>query len=266
MRPKPEHDIDNWDPHAYWVEYYGGDELPSDERAMFSFFVRTMKKNPGPYERVLDLGSGPTVHRLAPFVTAATEIEVADFDPRNREHVEAWLRGSDSALPWEKFFGLTLELEGGETDSGAIHRRQKLLRERISRTRHCDLRKEEPLGAANRYDLVTSFFCADSITASKERWREFVARVLRLVKPGGRIVMTALAESEGYPIGDLMFPSPTLSEADLEQALLTHSFDPATLEIERIPLPDEERRPYASLGYILAATAVRGDGSTPAAA
>lgn len=252
-----EHNIESWDPNAYWVEYYGGDELPSDELAMFTFCVEAMARSERRFGRMLDLGCGPTVHRLAPFVPWVEEIEVADFDPRNLRQVNAWLAGDEQALPWEKFFALTLGLERLPATAADAASREAELRQLVKRVRSCDLRDPEPLGATERFDLLTTFFCADCITTSLERWREFMAHALTLVAPGGRVLLSALGESGGYPIGDLTFPSANLTEADLRDVLAANGYDPETIHIERIQLPDEERRPYASLGHTLMATATR---------
>jgi hypothetical protein len=252
-----EHAIEDWDPRAYWSEYYEGDELESDERAMFDFSVRVMESESRPFGRMLDLGSGPTVHRLIPFTPFVDEIHVADFDPRNRAHVAAWVEGGDDALDWGKFFDLTLELENGSRAPAEPSAREAQLRGLISRVRHCDLRRPDPLGELDRYGLVTTFFCADCITTSRDRWRQFMDHALALVAPEGRVVLTALGESEGYPIGERMFPSADLTEDDLRQALVAAGFMESAVWIERAALPDDERRPYASLGYVLMATARR---------
>ncbi len=252
-----EHDLEKWDPRAYWTEYYGGDDLPSDERAMFAFCVGAMAADGRRFERLLDFGSGPTVHRLAPFAPHVGEIHVADFDPRNLAQVTTWLEAGAGALPWDKFFALTLELEGSEPTAAAVGERKELLRELVSTARHCDARLPEPLGAPARFDLLSTFFCLDCITTSRARWREYMCHLLALVGPAGRVVLTALGESGSYPVGNDTFPSANLTAEDLADALTANGFDPATVRIERAALPDEERRPYASLGYVLMATARR---------
>jgi hypothetical protein len=84
-----------------------------------------------------------------------------------------------------------------------------------------------------------------------------MTHILSLVGPGGRIVLTALGESTSYPIGDQVFPSANLTGDDIREALLADGFDESTVRVERAALPADERRPYASLGHVLMATARR---------
>jgi hypothetical protein len=252
-----EHDTRTWNALAYVEEYYGGDSIPSDEVAMFQFCVETLRRDRRHYERMLDVGCGPTVHRLAPFARWVDEVHVADYDPRNLDHVRRWVAGSAEAVDWSRYVELTLRLEGYATPPAAVAAAEDRLRRLVTRTCACDVRRADPLGEETTYPLVTTFFCVDCITSSLRAWQEWMVNLLGLLDRGGRILLTALGESDGYPVGRRRFPSPHLTQEDLRAGLVAGGVAPASIRLRTAPLPSEERAPYGALGYVLMATGVR---------
>lgn len=180
---------DVWNPIEYWEEYYSGEDVPPDEIAMFQFFVDVLKDANKSYPEILDVGCGPTVHRMAPFAGYVNEMHLADYLQVNLNEVQKWIEGKQDALNWDKFIKTTLAMEGLSNFGRAeIEERKQFMRDKITSLKICDLNNTNPLVYKVSYNLVTTFLCVDSITTSKEKWRYYMHNLSNVVAPGGTLL------------------------------------------------------------------------------
>jgi len=239
----------DWDPKAYLCEFYGA--VGADERRTIRFFVEAMRGA----ERgtpVLLFGVGPTLHHVFLAAEAASELHLCDYLPANLHEIELWLTREPAAHDWRPFVHHTLACERGSPPTDAeVVEREELVRARTTRLLRVDLRRDDPmLGQGTpAYATVISAYCADSATADRQEWRRFMGRIVRLVQPGGLLLVAALRRSRGYHVGGRIFPSANVDERDL-RAALAPMCDAHGLRIESCELLEHGTQGYA--GIVLA--------------
>jgi nicotinamide N-methyltransferase len=230
---------EKWSPRDYLNYYYSGPELDEDEVELLKYCGSLLKKKARRYAMSLEVGCGPTLSHSVPLVPFVDEIHCSDYLEGNLAEIRKWLDREPDAFRWDVFFEKALEYEGIPADPAAIAKRQQELRAKLTTTLHVDLARELPLGQPTEYPLVTSFFCADSITDSKEQWRQFMNNLFTLVAPGGLLIVAALRKASHYEIQRKaansprqQFPSANVDENDLLEALQHGGFNPTTIDLQ----------------------------------
>jgi hypothetical protein len=238
-----------WEPRRYLADYYAAVE--PDERHTIAYLVGVARGLP-PGQSVLLFGAGPTLHHAFPFAERARVIDLSDFLPGNLREIERWLAGEAGAHDWRPFVRHALACAGEAADPGAVAGREARTRAAIGRLLVSDLRRPQPLGGAPGYDVVVSAYCADSATDDRATWALYMARIAALARPGGLLVVAALRRCRGYRVGERVFPSADVDEADLRRELapLTEG-----LQVVAHLLPEQQRHGYD--GILLASGRVR---------
>jgi hypothetical protein len=80
-------------------------------------------------------------------------------------------------------------------------------------------------------------------------WEAYMGRIVRLVRPGGLLLVAALRRSHGYRIGGKTFPSANVDEHDLH-TVLEPCCEPGTLMVEACELAAHGPQGYS--GIVLA--------------
>ena len=154
-----------WNAQAYLRQYYSQDFIPDDEEAIQQRLVAYLQRSGKTFARAIDVGCGPTVHlhtALAPYVN---ELHLADYLPENLRAVEQWLRDEPEAHNWDGNIEYVLALETqAQVTPDAIAARKRLMRQKVTALKHCDVRQPHPLGEPADYDLVLSAYCVDAAT------------------------------------------------------------------------------------------------------
>jgi SAM-dependent methyltransferase len=229
-----------WEPKAYLAEYYV--EVMPDEQFAMEFLVESLRKTP-PVSVALDFGCGPTVHHIFPVVPQAQGIHLAEYLPANRAAVERWLAGRDDAHDWRPFTRETLRLEGNPQPTEAeVEAREQEARARITCVLPGDAGDADPLGPDRRgfYPLVTTHYCAEGATDSKETWRAYMRNIAGLVKPGGVLVLSACGAADFYCVGDRYFPCAGINGQDVLAFLNDNGFTDIDLRIRQVPGHSEQ--------------------------
>jgi hypothetical protein len=177
---------------------------------------------------LLDVGSGPTVHHMLSLCREVDEIVMSDYLAENLAEIQLWLDGEDQAHDWTSFARDILAAEGATPTRSRVQERQSLLRSRVKKLAIVDLRSPSPLYPAMPYgasieqphfDVVTSFYCADSATPSVEEFHSMIANLATLIAPGGSFVGSFLGGCRAYSVGTHWLPSANLDENDITSAL-----------------------------------------------
>lgn len=244
---------------AAYLDTYYRQPPTADETAVSKFLVREFARRP-PSGRFIELGCGPTLHHVFPFVPHVSEVHLADYLDDNLEAVRTWLSGSEGAHDWSQYTALTLRHEGREDSPAAMAARERLAREKITAVLTCDLKSPTPPERRGRYDAVGCFYCTEEIGIDLEAWRAVLANAAAYLKPGGTLYMACLAGMSHYSVHDasgteFAYPCANLAEADVAAALVALGF-PAhttTLETSAIDHPD------CGVTAALVVAAVKGD-------
>jgi len=231
-------------PQAYLQDYYA--DMGAENLAIMQFLVRSFR-DIAPDSTLLDFGGGPTIYTLITASARLREIHFCDYLEANLQAVQKWLYGDDDAFDWTHFIKTTLVLEGRDYSRESVKAREKQIRQNVTRVMRCDANHPSPLnGNTRQYDLLVSNFCAESVTNDREQWRSFVENITSLLKPGGKLVMSALKGADSYAVGNEVFPAVFILEDDLIQALGDAGFAEESLQIDSVPA-DRPSRHYQGL-------------------
>jgi hypothetical protein len=231
----------DWQPQDYLAEYYV--EVKLEELLTLEFLVESLQTMPTT-SVMLNFGCGPIISHILPIVPKAQEIHMAEYLPANRAEVQKWLANTDDAHNWRAFVLATLRLEGNpnltETEAKA---REQQARDRIRRVLPCDVNDADPLGSQMRgfYPLVTTSYCAEGVTTSKEKWCVYMRNIASLVKPSGVLLLLAVGGAANfYRVGDRYFPCTKLDRQDVLASLRENGFIDIDIQIHWFPDRSEE--------------------------
>ena len=63
-------------------------------------------------QRLIEVGTGPTIHTLISACEYFEEIVVSDYVDSNREEIERWLTAKDGCFDWNAHIQFVCDLEG----------------------------------------------------------------------------------------------------------------------------------------------------------
>jgi hypothetical protein len=240
-------DYQDWEPKDYLTDYFM--EIAPDDQFAMEFLVESLRKTES-VPVALDFGCGPTVHHIFPVVPKAKEIHLAEYLPSNRDEVEKWLLNRNDAHDWRKFTLEILRLEGNPTptEAEAIEREQQA-RDRITQVVPGDVAHRDPLGSAKRefYPLVTSHYCAEAATASKEKWYVYMQNLMSLVQSGGVLIISVCGAANFYRVGNNLFPCAGVNAQDVLACLKDNHF--VDIDLWTRQIPDESGQGFSQLVY-----------------
>ncbi|XP_048258298.1 phenylethanolamine N-methyltransferase-like [Haliotis rufescens] len=154
--------------------------------------------------RLLDIGTGPSVHSVISASPHCDEIYLTDFTPKNRAALKQWLQG-DLQHSFESFFRFVVNSEGkGES----WDERENQLRGKVSGILHIDLRQADPL-APNimpTFDVITSSLCLEAAAEDITEYENMAGRVAALLKEDGHVILYGNIGEKLYTVGDHSFP------------------------------------------------------------
>lgn len=236
-----------WDAALYLRQFYS--TLEQTERHTLGFLAEALR-DVGDVSRALDFGSGPTLHHAIALAGRADEVHLCDAAPENLQAIRAWVDGSQGAHDWSPLTREILRLEGrADPTEAELRDREERCRRRVTRLFRGDARRQRPLDtwAPRRYEMVTSFFCADSITGDLREWQRCARHIARLVAPGGTLVLGALRQCRAWRLGDLWLPSPCIDERHVQFLLDAAGFEQEHRRVEVAPVPDQADSGFSSI-------------------
>jgi len=200
-----------------------GEILPED-KALISHVIKSLKQigiTPGSLERVADVGTGPNLYPvmlLSPYINANMKIDSLEFSP-NRAYLAKVIGGTiepKHASIWHKFEQYMVEV-GGDLYLGCEEFTKK--RTKIKYGNIFDLPK-------NEYDLISSYFVAESIVDSQLPFREAIHSLRDALKTNGILIVAHMVGSEGWPAGEgTHFPAVNLTVDQIKTAYFDADMD-----------------------------------------
>jgi hypothetical protein len=213
--------FDDFDPIHYVRENYGKRILPEDEELIRTTVLRLPKLIGNKVTRVAaDVGAGPNFYTAMILAgLGANQVDLVDYSPANLAFMNALLGSKDRIYrnnqqsidthePWAKFEKLIAEI-GGEQFHDTFRRARSISQsERVSIY-------ELPEG---KYDIVLSFFVAESITTEEEECVRAFTSLINSLRDGGYFAIAVIVGSEGYSAGvGTHFPAVKLSVEDFRR-------------------------------------------------
>lgn len=180
-------------------------------------------KSQGTPVDALDISTGPCLAPLMATMGCVSSLVFSDFDETNRleivgSDVEYWREYARELVRMFPDRGLSETSLLSNLDS--LRRRSPILDVDLRRTPIFVPDHVPPSSAG----LITMHFVVDSICREPRECFELLERVLKLVRPGGWILMSALIDSSWWLLGDQREPSPKLSEGQIVEFLKRHGF------------------------------------------
>jgi hypothetical protein len=234
----------SWNADEYLRDYYS--RIESEEDHTLEFLVSHCKRlRHG--STLLEFGCGPTLHHVLPFSSCAAEIHVADLLPINLDAIRRWQARDPNAHDWSAFTRRVQHFEGLRHPTlQDIHVREEITRSVITRHLVADARQRRPLGPfTQRYDCVVTCYCADSATANKLEWQQFMRNIASLLAPSGLLLVAALRRCSSYVVGQRSFPAANIDESDL--ASIYRELGMLNVEIDAVNLSDRTPLGFSSI-------------------
>src|SRR5690349_23011699 len=92
------HDWENhWNPQEYLSQYYETPRVADDEKTIFEFLTHHLRGLNTPLSRILDIGTGPTLHHEIMLVPYTHQLDVADYLQPNLTEISRWLNNERPA-------------------------------------------------------------------------------------------------------------------------------------------------------------------------
>ena len=195
---------DKFQPAKFLKKYYGD----SSYSESLGFYHKAFNSLPTGL-RILDYGTGPSIWTTISAATKASEIVLSDYSEVCRTALHQWLAGDREAFNWSPYFRhVVKEMEGNGEEE--VAKRQMLVRNLVKAVVKCDLTQRPPIepGYEEPYDVVMSSYCIESVIKSNDEYRQMLAKLVSLVKPGGTLLLCGVeTQEEGgyYVVGDENF-------------------------------------------------------------
>ncbi len=242
-------DYSEWRARDYYDTYYSQVILP-DEQAVLAYQISAMRSAGRQFNRALDYGCGPTLHRAIAAGAYANRIDLSDWLADNLVAVRDWVAADSKNEDWRRFTQYLLALEGKPLSGPAEWlAREERTRRAIRGLYVSDARWRDPLGQKHKnfYDLLISGFCLDAISDDKSIWRACMSNVLSMLAPEGLVVLHFLHRCTAYKCGQRLFPGADLSVDDVYEALTDEGFEPDSIDVQLIACPDNVEFGYTGI-------------------
>ena len=238
---------DDFDSADYFRHNYHA--LRHDDRqileAMRDFFSKADRaasaSREAPEERPargLDLGSGTNLYPALSMLPFCAELTLWEHSARNAE----WLRREVQSYgkSWDRFWerlALAPPYQATDDPRAALAERTRV---------HQGSVFELPAAA---WDIGTMFFVAESLTADRAEFEAATHRFVDALRPGAPFAAAFMENSEGYQVGDQMFPAVPVTAEAVRSCLdeVSHNLD-----VQRVdPGSDPLRHGYSGMILVL---------------
>jgi hypothetical protein len=206
---------------------------------------------------MLEVGCGPTVHHILPFVPYVSTIDMADYLPENLAEVRRWHQSEPDAYDWRQYATLALELRSGGATKAGIEALEAAARRKIRRLLRCDLKEPHILGRPVSYPVIGAFYCTEEVGIATVRWEEVMANLCRAVAPGGYLFLSCLRNTDFYMVGDMRYPCARISEDDVRRVLPTLGFDMGSSLVEGVSINSQRETGVAGVVLVAARKALK---------
>ena len=209
-------DWQEFDPIEYSQRNYW--EMLTEDEVIIRLFDKMMNKlwiKESSFEEAADIWARPNLYPamlLLPLVK--NKITLLEYSQANRDYVSKILSGEAN---WDYKWHKENWVNYNKRISSMLWSRYRMtLKEIWSRV---EIKEWDIYNLPNEtYPAISSFFCSESITTSKEEFLKAIRSLLSSLKPGWVFVIAHMVWSEWYPAWHwTSFPAINLSISDLEE-------------------------------------------------
>ncbi|MCF2528484.1 SCO2525 family SAM-dependent methyltransferase [Yinghuangia soli] len=185
----------------------------------------------------IDVGAGANLYPALSMLPWCDEILLYERAQTN----VTWLRGqiAEYGAGWDQFWSV-LSADAGYQ---AVGDPRACFRERaeVRQGDLFDLAEERGGAAAERWDIGTMFFVAESMSTVRHEFEEAVAKFLGCLNPGAPFAAAFMENSSGYEVAGQKFPAYPVDRNQVGESLVKY-VDPTATTIIEIPIPGRRLR------------------------
>lgn len=207
-----------WDPYRYLNDYFT--DVPEFEDTI-KFIITSLCGTS--YHEAIDIGCGPTACYWSAVSNFCTHVDIADFKKKNLNAVNDWVSGKGS-FDWSHYTRLALTYMNSLATPESIAAYEKQAKAKLRTVYQCDVFKFPVIENEKQYDLVSTFYCADSISKNKEEWSTAMKNICTLVRSNGAMLGAAMEQCTFYSVGDMKYPSANLKVSDIRNFFVANNF------------------------------------------
>ncbi|XP_061432969.1 nicotinamide N-methyltransferase-like [Lethenteron reissneri] len=228
----------------YLDTYYNTTPEDSPKRDFFpellQFLHSTFNNGEIRGQRLLDVGSGPTIHQVLSASEWFPEIYLSDYAQSNREELQSWLCRSPDAFDWTKTIEFVCRLEGHRktVEEKSVH-----VRKAVRAVLPCDVNQEDPLlgsWSQGPFDCIISTLCFEAACRSIGDFTAALGHVCRLLRPGGWFILATELGETFYHMGSEIFHVLSLDETVIRQVVGDAGLIIQQLELHLAPKPSPD--------------------------
>lgn len=219
LRRNRDVDWNTFDPDAYWVANY--QTLRNDDQSILElvgeFFSLHFRNSPKPHLlRGLDIGSAGNLYPALAMLPWCESVTLTDVTAANVRWLGSAAGGGPGDLlgrwTWQPFWSEYARYAGYQQTPNP--RAELAARHEVRQLDLFDL-------GADRWDLGTMFFVAESVTSYPEEFAAAVEAFARALLPGAPFAMAFMDRSVGYTVAGQSFPTVRTVDAELVRNALS---------------------------------------------
>ncbi|XP_041353492.1 indolethylamine N-methyltransferase-like [Gigantopelta aegis] len=193
--------------------------------------------------RLLDVGTGPSIHSVISASKHFDEIYLSDLSTRNLKALAEWKNGT-LQHSFHTFFQYVVEKEGEGEDATS---REEEMRNKVKDILFVDLLSDtwSELSSKQPYDAVVTSLCLEAVAPSTEIYKSIAGKIVALLKPGGVLVVTGVLGQSFYIVGDHEYYCLSIKEQDIKSVWTGCGLDIELWEWN----PNNDRRPGKRSDY-----------------
>ncbi|XP_007259099.2 nicotinamide N-methyltransferase [Astyanax mexicanus] len=230
---------DHFDSRAYINIFFSSPEGHSDEKSLLVFVLDALSRtfSGGKYsgQKLVEVGSGPTIHSIISASEHFQEITLSDYAERNLEEIQKWLRNEEGCFNWNPVIEYICKLEKKSPSEV-----EAKIRQRVKHILKCDVRLENPFHPENLKpaDCVITSLCLEAACKDMQAYKKALAGLASLLRPNGALVMVGVLGESFYVVNQTRFSCLPLTEQNIKEYLKDVGFTVHEFEIFSGPKPE----------------------------
>ncbi|XP_033728542.1 nicotinamide N-methyltransferase-like isoform X1 [Pecten maximus] len=247
---KEEKDLKSFDPDWYIQNLLASDEAAFNMRCDVEILHRFFNEHNVSGKRLLDVGTGPTIHTLITAYNHVDEIYLSDYLPQNLQYLEKWLEGEINQPT--KLIDYVMSLE---KRTMTARQRETEIRSKVKGILPVDVTKSKPLGDTyndTQFDIIISSYCIETAVFTVEEYGKCLENVASLLKKGGYLILFVCLNGDNYQIGEYKYRALSITREELQSTMRQVGFDIVAAEEVAESEYDAKYLGFDSCYYMLA--------------
>ncbi|XP_033728466.1 nicotinamide N-methyltransferase-like [Pecten maximus] len=247
-RPQTE-DYAKFDPEWYLDNYIGTEEASINMRLDLNIYHRFFSQNPIRGKRLLDVGTGPSIHTVISASNHVDEIFLSDYTSQNRQYLEKWRSGK---IDHPKMMIDYVSSLDGRTVTA--EEREKEIRQKVKGIVPIDVTSQQPLGSdydGAPFDIIVTSYCFEAAVSNVAEYKSCIENVSTLLKKGGYLVLAACLEGGLYQVGEYNYRTINISRKQIDSAMAETGYKTIAAEEIQGTAVDAQLQDFSSYYFIV---------------